>query len=93
MRKDVQPESLVAFDLANVSKNERAILEAFERAGAVGRTDDELQSTGLPFGSVGSTRHGLMKKGVVQRTEQKRLTRNGRPARVYVLAPRQMSLI
>jgi len=71
----------------HLARLERQVLELFEQRGDRGLTDDEgEQETGLSHQTFSARRRTLELRGLVVRTEQRRKTRSGRSAAVYVKA-------
>jgi hypothetical protein len=66
----------------------RLVYNYLLKQGAMGATDDEIiHSTSIEHKSMAGTRHQLMKLGAVEDTGNRRPTRSGNPATVWVAIP------
>lgn len=88
VRRDARPTSEEAALRAMPRSSTRRfmVLEAIVAAGEAGRTDDELiVELGLPHQSVGPRRLELVEGGWIEDSGQRRRTRTGADAIVWVL--------
>jgi len=71
---------------ACVTADERVVFRAIFEAAELGKTDDELEvETGLIHQTVSARRNGLVQKHKVRDSGQRRRTRSGRLATVWVV--------
>lgn len=66
---------------------EAKVLDAIKASGLKGLTCDECEKvTGLPHQTASARYRGLEQRGLIRRTEDKRPTRSGRSAAVYLVS-------
>jgi len=84
LRSDTSVAAARSHAAEQVSGDERVVLRAIQEQG--GLTDDDLEViTGLSHQSASARRNGLVRKRLVRDSGERRLTRSGRKAVVWVL--------
>jgi hypothetical protein len=77
--------SRIAYQAANIGEIAQRVLEFIQSAGQHGATCDEAMATlGLTHQSASPRFTDLEQRGLIVRTQNKRNTRSGNPAAIYV---------
>lgn len=82
-----QDTSRIAYQSVSVGELGQRVLDFVQSAGSHGATCDEAMNTlGLTHQSASPRFTDLQDRGLIVRTDRRRMTRSGRPAAIYVLA-------